>query len=108
MKNSRNRNPKNQNAPNVGLILMAWSMPVMDGCQAIQAIRNDLGLKNVPIVAVTACALEARKEELLQAGANEFAIKPLLIDDLYEKLQRYLSLPPKHKKASSEEGEDSR
>jgi CheY-like chemotaxis protein len=104
MRKSRNYNPQNQNAPNVGLILMDWSMPVMDGCQAIQAIRNDLGLKHVPIVAVTACALEARKEALLEAGANEFATKPLLRDDLYEKCQRYLLWPPTHKKVTSVEG----
>jgi CheY-like chemotaxis protein len=107
MRKSRNCNPQNQNAPNVGLILMDWSMPVMDGCQAIQAIRNDLGLKHIPIVAVTACALEARKEELLEAGANELATKPLLRDDLYEKCQRYLLWPPKRKKATSEEVGDS-
>jgi CheY-like chemotaxis protein len=87
MKKSRNftRDPE---ASNVGLVLMDWCMPVMDGCEAIQVIR-ELGML-VPIVAVTACALEEGLQELIKSGANEISTKPILRDDLFQICQRYL------------------
>jgi CheY-like chemotaxis protein len=87
MKQSRNYTDDLQ-APRVGLVLMDWSMPVMDGCEAIQVIRR-LGIK-VPIVAVTACALDEGEQQFMDSGADEFATKPLLRDDLYTKCRRYL------------------
>jgi signal transduction histidine kinase/CheY-like chemotaxis protein len=87
MKRSRNftRDPE---ASYVGLVLMDWCMPVMDGCEAIQVIR-ELGML-VPIVAVTACALEEGLQELIKSGANEISTKPILRDDLFQICQKYL------------------
>lgn len=94
VKESRNvtHNPSD---PYVQLILMDWSMPVMDGCEATRAIR-DMGLTDVPIVALTACALEQGLQELLDAGANEIATKPILRNDLLEICYRYLPTIPKN------------
>jgi len=87
MKKSRNftHDPE---APNVGLILMDWSMPVMDGYEATKTIR-EMNM-DVPIVALTACALEEGLQKLTKAGSNEIATKPILRDQLYLLCQRYL------------------
>jgi signal transduction histidine kinase/CheY-like chemotaxis protein len=75
-------------APNIGLILMDWSMPVMDGYDATKAIR---AMKlDVPIVALTACALEEGLQALTKAGSDEIKTKPILRDDLHRVCVRYL------------------
>lgn len=81
---------QDESAPIVGLVLMDWSMPVMDGCEATHKIREELGLE-VPIVALTACALEDGLQELLKAGANEIATKPIIRNDLIRICQRYIA-----------------
>lgn len=87
MKKSRNYNNE-ADALNVGLVLMDWSMPIMDGYEATKTIREmKLG---VPIVALTACALEEGLQELIKAGSNEIATKPILRDQLRELCHRYL------------------
>ncbi len=75
-------------SPNIGLILMDWSMPVMDGYEATRTIR-EMKL-DVPIVALTACALEEGLQELTKAGSNEIATKPILRDELLRICNRYL------------------
>ena len=52
-------------------------MPVMDGLAATRAIREDLGLKQLPVLALTAGVLHTQIEQALQAGMNEVLTKPL-------------------------------
>ena len=66
-----------KSAPHFGFVLMDLCMPVMNGYEAIGNIRNKLNL-DVPIVALTASAMEDEKRKALDAGATEFATKPLL------------------------------
>lgn len=87
MRMSRNMTG-NQEAPNFSLILMDMQMPVMDGLEAIQTLRKD-GL-NIPIIALTANALDHHRDEALSAGATEFATKPILREVLYEKCRHHL------------------
>jgi len=87
MVKSRN-NSHNPNAPTVGLILMDWYMPIMDGCEATRIIR-DMKL-DVPIVALTACALEEGLGDLKNAGCNEIATKPIIREDLMRICHRYI------------------
>ena len=82
MAKSRN-NTHNPEDCEVGLVLMDWSMPVMDGCEATTEIRRKLGL-DVPIVFLTACALEEGLQQLEEAGANEIATQPILRENLHE------------------------
>ncbi|KAL7559247.1 hypothetical protein ACA910_013134 [Epithemia clementina (nom. ined.)] len=81
-----------------GMILMDLSMPIMDGFEATRRIRQ--WHATIPIIALTACALEEGYEKAHQSGATEFATKPILRDDLYEKCQRYL-LPSSSSSSSS-------
>ncbi len=70
---------------NIDIVLMDIQMPVMDGVAASLAIRNELK-SNVPIIALTANALESEKEKCWQAGMNEYITKPYNPEFLLEKI----------------------
>ena len=86
---SRNVNPQKTDAPYYALVFMDWQMPVMDGREATEILRKKLQI-NVPIIALTANVAQKHKDEALEAGASEFATKPILRDELFKKCQRYL------------------
>lgn len=68
------------------LILMDIRMPGKPGDDAIIEIRNMPELAGVPIIAVTANAMEGEKERLLQIGATDFISKPFMKDEVYRKI----------------------
>jgi len=72
------------NPERYSLILMDIQMPVMDGLEATMAIRelNNIHSKNIPIIALTAASLESEVKECLDAGMNDFIVKPMTYDDL--------------------------
>ncbi|MFZ5894914.1 MAG: ATP-binding protein [Myxococcota bacterium] len=76
-------------ATHFDLILMDWQMPEMDGLQATAAIRSELGAE-VPIVALTANAMEGDRDRCLAAGMNDYLTKPLSMEALKSMLQRWL------------------
>ncbi|NHX27140.1 response regulator, partial [Escherichia coli] len=74
------------------LIFMDISMPIMDGKTATRAIRaaeRDSGAPRVPIVAMTAHALEGDAEDILAAGLDHYLTKPLSKDAIHEMIHRY-------------------
>ena len=74
-------------------VLMDIQMPFMDGMQATQKIRRDLGLANLPIVALTAGVLASERERAIAAGMTDFVSKPLdpvlLLSSLRHHIQQY-------------------
>ncbi|MFP7672456.1 response regulator [Marivita sp. S0852] len=72
------------------VIFMDISMPGMDGKEATAKIREIEGNgPNVPIIAVTAHAMDGDKEQILAAGLTDYLTKPLRKDALLEKLQAH-------------------
>jgi signal transduction histidine kinase/DNA-binding NarL/FixJ family response regulator len=63
-------------SPGVDLVLMDLQMPVMDGLTATEKIRQELQLKNLPVIAMTANAMKSDREICLKAGMNEHVGKP--------------------------------
>jgi len=61
-------------------VLMDIMMPVMDGYEAIKIIKANDNMKNIPVIAVTAKAMNEDKEKCLEVGANDFLTKPLNLD----------------------------
>ncbi len=80
----------------IDAVLMDVQMPVMDGLTAIRIIRNDLGLKGLPIVALTAGVLDTERHQVLEAGADDFVSKPIDLEALVD----ILLLQTNHAQAS--------
>ena len=73
-------------------VLMDIQMPVMDGYTATKKIRNlSSGIKNVPIIAMTAHAMAGDAERSLAAGMNDHVTKPIDPDQLLSTLQKWIS-----------------
>jgi two-component system, cell cycle response regulator DivK len=70
-------------------VLLDMMMPDMDGYEAIQEIRENNELKNIPIIAVTAQAMAGDKERILKAGATAYVSKPIDIDILMKVLNNF-------------------
>ncbi|MEN9781260.1 MAG: hypothetical protein RL014_2408 [Pseudomonadota bacterium] len=70
------------------LVLMDMQMPHLDGLQATRLIRERLGLKDLPVVAMTANALPAERQACLAAGMNEHLSKPFRVKALVDLLPK--------------------
>lgn len=83
------------------LILMDLHMPVMDGLAATRAIRAlNSPVKDIPIIALTADAMNNAQEDALAAGVNFFVTKPVHISRLQEAIERCVALRRKQQKAA--------
>ena len=72
----------------VDAVLMDIQMPVMDGLAATRAIRTDLGLTELPVIAVSAGVLPEERQRALDAGVNGFLPKPVDLEELIALLLR--------------------
>jgi len=72
------------------LILMDIQMPVLDGLSAIRMIRaGATSHKDIPIIVVTANAMDGDKDTYLEAGADDYLSKPLTLDAVRTALGRF-------------------
>lgn len=72
------------------LILMDMSLPVVDGWAATHEIKRNPALREVPVIGLSAHAMSGDREKALQAGCDDYLIKPLNVELLFEKLAYYL------------------
>ena len=72
------------------VILMDVQMPVLNGIQAAQRIRAEEHIKKIPIIALTALAMNGDREKCFQAGMNDYISKPVSIDDLQKVIEEQL------------------
>jgi CheY-like chemotaxis protein len=82
-------------------ILMDCRLPIMDGYEATRQIRRLPGCAELPIIALTANALQGDREACLQSGMNDYLAKPFKRADLQRILQRWL--PPRPSTGSQED-----
>jgi CheY-like chemotaxis protein/HPt (histidine-containing phosphotransfer) domain-containing protein len=79
------------------LVLMDCQMPIMDGFEATASIREreaELGLPEMPIIALTANAISGDREHCLALGMSDYLSKPFSQTQLYEVLARWLPQRP--------------
>ena len=73
------------------LVLMDVQMPVMDGLTATRAIRGELGLTELPVIALTAGILREERRNAMNAGVNDFLLKPVNLEEMITTLLRWSS-----------------
>jgi len=72
------------------LILMDIRMPMMDGFEAAKRIREHESTSNIPIIAITASVKGLEEKSLIEEEFDEFIYKPVVLDDLLNKMRKYL------------------
>jgi two-component system chemotaxis response regulator CheY len=77
---------KLQQNPAIGLVLVDWNMPVMDGLEFIQAVRRERAWDAVQIVMVTTETEIEQVQRAMAAGANEYVMKPFTPEVLIAKI----------------------
>ena len=75
-------------------VLMDVQMPTMDGLEAARIIRKDLGLETLPIIALTAHALDGDRKRCLAVGMNDYISKPIDPEKLFRTLRRWVGDDP--------------
>ena len=73
------------------LILMDIMMPGMDGREATRLIRSNRETEKIPILAITALFRESEVNACIEAGCNDYLVKPFNFQELKEKIQATLS-----------------
>lgn len=83
---------------NYALILMDCNMPEMTGMEATRAIRKaQSNLQHTPIIAVTSGGPGQERKNCIEAGMDDYLIKPVPLEQLYEAVARWLSPKPGQK-----------
>ncbi len=80
-------------------ILMDVSLPGIDGIETTRSIRkmDRPQVRDIPIIAMTAHAIEGFREQFNEAGMNAFIRKPIDVEQLYRTIAEYIDLPSKGK-----------
>jgi len=74
----------------IGLILSDWNMPRMTGIDLLKAVKSDEGLKDIPFVMVTAEGQKDNVVDALQAGVDNYIMKPFTPESLEQKIKKVL------------------
>ncbi len=75
---------------NIDMVLMDIMMPVMDGHEAMQKIRQQTKYKDLPMIALTALAMPEDRAKCIDSGANDYLSKPVNIDKLLSMMRIWL------------------
>ena len=73
------------------LVLMDMGLPVVDGWDATTQAKADPEISSIPIIALTAHALESDKQKALDCGADDFDTKPVDFKRLLSKIDSFLA-----------------
>ena len=76
---------------NPDIILMDLSLPVLDGWGATRKLKSDASTKDIPIIALSAHAMEEHKSSAIEAGCNDYDTKPVDFARLMLKIEEQLA-----------------
>jgi CheY-like chemotaxis protein len=72
------------------LILMDMNLPVMDGWEATRRLKADPALRDIPVIALTAHAMQGDRQQALDAGCDDYDSKPVEFERLLAKIKSLL------------------
>lgn len=75
----------------IGLVILDWNMPVLDGYETLKKIRTDKQLEHVPVLMATSDGLRADVLKAIKAGAAGYLVKPFSMDELSKRINDILS-----------------
>lgn len=76
------------------VIIMDVGLPGMSGWEATRKLKSDPATAHVPVIALTAHAMEGDREKAAAAGCNDYEIKPIEFTRLFEKIARLIETRP--------------
>ncbi len=79
---------------NPALVLMDLGLPILDGWEAIRQLKASPDTQHIPIIALSAHAMSEEREKAIEAGCDDFDIKPVELPRLLEKIQALLPGEP--------------
>lgn len=68
------------------IVLMDMSLPVMNGWEATRAIKADPATQTMPVIALTAHSMPGDREKAMEAGCDDYDVKPVDLPRLLEKM----------------------
>ena len=71
------------------LVLLDIDLPGMGGIEIMGHVRADEALKHIPVIALTASAMQGDKERFLQAGCDDYLSKPVQVKQLLDMVAKY-------------------
>ncbi len=80
------------NAEHPDLILMDLGLPVMDGWEAARRLKSDGATRHIPVIALSAHAMSTDRTQALEAGCDDYDVKPVELARLLGKIRALL--PP--------------
>ena len=72
------------------IILLDMMMPVMDGYEILNSLKENGFLKQIPVIAVTARAMKGDSEKCIEAGAWDYISKPINLNVLADKIIKWI------------------
>jgi CheY-like chemotaxis protein len=76
------------------LILMDVGLPGMDGWSATRQLKSDPATRRIPVIALTAHAMDGDRVKAAEAGCDDYETKPIDFNRLFAKIDRLLAAPP--------------
>jgi two-component system, cell cycle response regulator DivK len=76
------------------LILMDVGLPGMDGWNATRALKQNPITHPIPVIALTAHAMQGDREKAMEAGCDDYETKPIDFNRLFEKIDRLVAVKP--------------
>ncbi len=68
---------------------MDMSLPEIDGWETTRRLKASEATRSIPVIALTAHAMEADRLQALEAGCDDFATKPVDMDELVDKIRSF-------------------
>jgi CheY-like chemotaxis protein len=75
------------------VILMDLEMPVADRWEPVRTLKNDPQTRHIPIIGMSAFALDSEREKAVATGCDEFDVKPIEFESLLAAIRRVVANP---------------